>query len=129
MSLIERADYAFPLRIDPVSGRCAQSSYNDPVDQMVRQVLLTTPGERVDLPQFGCGLRALVFAPSSDALSATLKLRVSQGLSQWLAGIVNVLDVEVASGSAVPEPGSVVVTVTYTLIETQGVQASSVSLS
>ena len=52
---------------------------------MIRQLLLTDPGERVDLPQFGCGLRSLVFAPNSDALAATVKLRVIQGL-QPVAG-------------------------------------------
>ena len=65
---------------------------------MVRQLLLTTPGERVNLPQFGCGLRSLVFAPNSDALAATVKLRVIQGLNQWLAGVVNVVGVVVGAG-------------------------------
>ena len=55
------------------------------VDQMIRQLLLTDPGERVNLPQFGCGLRSLVFAPNSDALAATVQLRVIQGL-QPVAG-------------------------------------------
>ena len=95
---VARQDFAFPFRIDPASQQTAQASYPAHVDQMVRQLLLTTPGERVDLPQFGCGLRALVFAPSTDALAATVKLRVIQGLNQWLAGVVNVVDVVIASG-------------------------------
>ena len=66
---------------------------------MVRQLLLTSPGERVNLPQFGCGLRSLVFAPNSDALAATVQLRVIQGLNQWLAGIVNVVSVVAGAGS------------------------------
>ena len=88
-----RQDFAFPFRIDPASQQTAQTDYAAHVDQMVRQLLLTTPGERVDLPQFGCGLRSLVFAPNSDALAATVQLRVVQGLSQWLAGVVNVVGV------------------------------------
>jgi phage baseplate assembly protein W len=126
---IVRHDYAFPFRIDPGSQHTAQAAYAPHVDQMVRQLLLTTPGERVDLPQFGCGLRSLVFAPQSDALAATVKLRVIQGLSQWLAGIVNVVDVIVAAADgAVLEPGAVQVTVTYTLVETQTNQAVTVTL-
>jgi phage baseplate assembly protein W len=127
---IARRDYAFPFRIDPASQQTAQAGYPAHVDQMVRQLLLTTPGERVDLPQFGCGLRALVFAPVTDALAATVKLRVIQGLNQWLAGVVNVVDVVVGGtqAGAAPEPGTLAVTVSYTLVETQTNQAVTVTL-
>jgi phage baseplate assembly protein W len=43
---------------------------------MIRQVLLTSPGERIDLPEFGCGLRQLIFAPHSSALDSTTNLIV-----------------------------------------------------
>ncbi len=130
MTLIARQDYAFPFRIDPASQQTAQTSYAAHVDQMVLQLLLTTPGERADLPQFGCGLRSLVFAPNNEALLATVKLRVIQGLNQWLAGVVNVVDVALASDAAgsVLEPGTLQVTVTYTLVETQTNQAVTVAI-
>ncbi len=123
---LARQDFAFPFRIDPASQQTARASYAAHVDQMVRQLLLTTPGERVNLPQFGCGLRALVFAPRTDALAATVKLRVIQGLNQWLAGVVNVIDVAV--GGAAAEPGTLEVTVSYTLVETQTDQAVTVTV-
>ena len=88
---VARQDYAFPFQIDAASQQTGQAAYPAHVDQMVRQLLLTSPGERVNLPQFGCGLRSLVFAPDSDALAATVKLRVIQGLNQWLAGVVSVV--------------------------------------
>lgn len=119
---ITRQDYAFPFRIDPASQQTAQVSYAAHVNQMVLQLLLTTPGERVDLPQFGCGLRSLVFAPNNDALLAAVKLRVIQGLTQWLAGVVNVIDVTLDTSGSVLEPGTLQVTVTYTLVETQANQ-------
>src|SRR5260370_25610743 len=116
-----RRDCAFPFRIGAAAQEAAEVGSAAHVDQMVRQLLLTSPGERVNLPQFGCGLRSLVFAPNTDALVATVKLRVMQGLHQWLAGVVNVVDVEVAggTGTALCEPGTLMVTVTYTLVETQ----------
>ncbi len=128
---IVRQDLAFPFRIDPVAQQTALTGYPAHVDQMVRQLLLTSPGERVNLPQFGCGLRSLVFAPNSDALVATVKLRVIQGLNLWLAGVVNVVDVVLSGGAsgAVPEPGTLQVTVTYTLVETQTNQAVTVAVA
>ena len=121
MSFVPRQDYAYPFRVDPGSQQTAQAAYGAHVDQMVRQLLLTSPGERVDMPQFGCGLRALVFAPMSDALSATVQMRVLQALGQWLAGIVVPSQVTVASSNdnAAIEPGTLQVTVAYTLVETQ----------
>ncbi len=121
MNLVSRQDYAYPFRVDPSSQQTAQAAYGAHVDQMVRQLLLTSPGERVDLPQFGCGLRALIFAPMSDALSATVQLQVLQALGQWLAGIVVATQVTVATSNdnAALEPGTLQVTVAYTLVETQ----------
>jgi phage baseplate assembly protein W len=127
---LPRTDFAFPFRIDSVSQQAATAAYADHVQQMVRQLLLTTPGERVNLPQFGCGLRTLVFGPSSEALEATVKLRVIQGLSQWLNGVVTVGDVLVASGpEAALEPGAIQVTVTYALVETLTDQTVTVTVA
>jgi phage baseplate assembly protein W len=69
-----RNDFAVPFRIDAASGQAAQASYQDHVDQMIRQVLLTDPGERVCLPTFGAGLRRLLFAPMSAQLQASAQM-------------------------------------------------------
>jgi uncharacterized protein len=116
-----RADYAYPFRVDPASGQTAQSPYAAHVQQMVYQLLMTNPGERVNQPQFGCGIRGMVFAPINDALAATVQLRVLQALSTWLNGIVVPGNVDVTSSAtnAVSEPGTIVVSVNYTLVETQ----------
>jgi Bacteriophage baseplate protein W len=125
-----RTDYAFPLRIDGGSRQTAQARYAAHVEQMIEQVLLTAPGERVDLPEFGCGLRELVFAPMSDSLAATLNLQVTQALAQWLPGVIHVTDVavETSQENAALEPGTVSVGVSYTLVETQTTEQTTVTL-
>ena len=77
-------DYAFPLRIDAALGRPSCAGYAAHVAQMIRQVLLTSPGERVCLPEFGCGLRRLVFAPQHDGLAATA--RAAGQAAPWRPG-------------------------------------------
>jgi phage baseplate assembly protein W len=126
-----RQDYAFPLRIDAASQQTARApTYADHVVQMIEQVLLTTPGERVNQPQFGCGLRQLLFAPVSDALQATMRIQVTQALGQALGGVITVNDVAVSTGdgSAALEPGTFQVTVSYTLIDTQTSEQTTVTL-
>jgi hypothetical protein len=128
MASLARRDFAFPFQIDLASQQVAQAGYAAHVDQMIRQLLLTAPGERVNLPQFGCGLRALVFAPNSASLEATVRLRVTQGLNQWLAGEVAVAGVSVTGGTAA-DPETLQVTVTYTLVETQTSQSVTVTVT
>jgi phage baseplate assembly protein W len=116
---IERHDYAFPFRIAPASRQAQRAAYPAHVAQMVRQVLLTTPGERADLPEFGCGLRALIFAPNSDALSATTQILVQQALARWLADHIIVRKVEVLAPEDTPGEDTILVRVEYELVATR----------
>ena len=115
---MERHDYAFPFRIDPTSGQAAQTRYETHVEQMIRQVLLTAPGERANLPEFGCGLRQLLFAPHSEAIDATTKLLILQALNKWLGNQIQVKEVKVTP----PDLGmneTIYIQIDYVLIETQ----------
>jgi hypothetical protein len=116
---MNRHDYAFPFRIDPASRQGAQTNYAAHVEQMVRQVLLTSPGERADLPEFGCGLRQLIFAAHSAPLDAATNLLVLQSLNQWLAGVIQVQKVEVLPLEATGDPAQVRIGIQYTLLATQ----------
>src|ERR1700729_219629 len=95
---MQRTDFAYPFVIDPVSGQALQAPYATHVDQMIRQILLTTPGERADLPQFGCGIRQLLFAPNSTGLEATTQILVRQALGTWLGDQIQVQSVDVGPG-------------------------------
>jgi hypothetical protein len=118
---MNRTDYSFPFAISPVSGQGLQAPYPAHVDQMIRQVLLTTPGERADLPEFGCGLRQLLFAPHSNALDTTTQVLVQRSLNQWLGNQISLQTVTVAPGPG-GDYSQIVVTVAYVLLETQSLQ-------
>jgi phage baseplate assembly protein W len=132
-----RRDIRYPFAIDAASGQAAQTDYASHVEQMIQQVLLTNPGERVCMPTFGAGLRRLLFAPMNSSLAATAKITVTQALNQWLSNQITVQDVTVATqsgstGGPVPGPplqdGMVVVMVSYVLIETQTIQQTQVQV-
>jgi Bacteriophage baseplate protein W len=84
----------FPFRIDG-RGRSAQTTVDDHVRDLIWQVLFTSPGERVNRPDFGCGLKALVFMPNSDALAATTQALVKAALQRWLVDEIEVEQVKV----------------------------------
>jgi phage baseplate assembly protein W len=124
-----RHDYAYPLRIDISANQVARSSYADHVNQLIAQLLLTSPGERVCLPEFGCGLRRLVFAPLTDALAATVRIQIQQSINRWLADQVKLTNIDVRSGADPTsglDEGEFLVSVEYVLIETQS--AASVTV-
>lgn len=129
-----RYDIAFPFAIDPGSGQAARASYQDHVDQMIRQILLTDPGERVCLPTFGAGLRRLLFAPLNNSLAATTKIIVTQALNEWMGGQIKIQDVTVVppgtitGGPPVPD-GAIVIQISYILVETQAVRQTLVQVT
>ena len=116
---MRRHDYSFPFRIDPASGQAAQTSYQAHVDQMIRQVLLTNRGERIDLPEFGCGLRQLLFAPHNSALDSATNLIVQQALTRWMAGIITVQKVIVVPQTTTDNPAQLQIQINYTMLATQ----------
>lgn len=71
------------------------------VQDLIEQLLFTSPGERVMRPDFGCGLLDLVFAPAAPELIAALELTVRASLQRWLGDliVVRALDMTVADGT------------------------------
>ncbi len=61
----------------------------------IEQVLFTNPGERVNLPEFGCGLRNFIFAGNSEVLRATVQFTVMQNLQRWMGDVITVNQVTV----------------------------------
>jgi phage baseplate assembly protein W len=83
-----------PFHID-ARGRSADTDADDHVYDLILQVLFTSPGERVNRPEFGCGLKQMVFLPNSDALATATQQLVAGSLQRWLGEVIAVENVEV----------------------------------
>lgn len=109
MNMVE---IAFPYRLDD-RGRTATAAYDDHVEQMLVLLLLTQPGERVNLPTFGCGLLDQVFAPNSPEIAAALNVTIAAAISLWLRDVLSVTSLDVtAQGS------QLIVNLGYTVLAT-----------
>ena len=103
-----KTDYFdFPYRIDG-RGRTAETGEDDHIRDLIYQVLFTNPGERVNRPDFGCGVGQLVFIPNSDALAAATQFLVQGALTRWLDNVIAVQRVDVA-----PQDNKLAVTVVF----------------
>jgi len=87
-------DYPFHVT---ATGRTAETDFEDHIRDLIEQVLFTSPGERVNRPDFGCGVMQLVFAPNSDELATATQFLVQGSLQQWLGELINIEAVDVRS--------------------------------
>jgi phage baseplate assembly protein W len=84
-----------PFAVDIGRGRIAEEeNYAKHVEQMIFQVLFTAPGERVNRPDFGCGVKRLVFAPNSEVSASLAQVTIFQALTRWLGTAITVNDVK-----------------------------------
>jgi len=110
---------SFPYQFDG-RGRTQEASLQDYLNQLVEQVLFTSPGERVNNPDFGSGLRQLAFAPNSTQMAAATQFTVQAALQKWLSGYVTVQSVVASAEEAV-----LTVTVTYSPLNTDVTQVQT----
>ena len=103
----------YPYRIDG-RGRTATTDGDDWIRDLIEQLLFTVPGERVNRPDFGCGLLQLVFAPNSSEMAAATQFTIGASLQQWLGELIQVQEVRVQ-----PEDAVLRITVQYTIVRTQ----------
>ena len=79
----------FPFAIDRQLGRLAQErDYDEYIKQLIRQVLFTAQGERINRPDFGAGVKRLVFAPNSTATASLAQTIVFQALTTFLGTLI-----------------------------------------
>ena len=102
-----KTDYFdFPYHVDG-RRRTAETDEDDHIRDLIHQVLFTNPGERVNRPDFGCGISQLVFMPNSDALAAATQFLVQGALTRWLDHVIAVQRVEVVAEEEVLTVGVV----------------------
>src|SRR5215813_10302203 len=79
----------FPFAINDRLGRLAQENdYESYIKQLIRQVLFTAQGERINRPDFGAGVKRLVFAPNSAATASLAQTVIFQALTTFLNTLI-----------------------------------------
>jgi|ERR1700689_3027875 phage baseplate assembly protein W len=79
----------YPLTIRR-EGQIAGADEDAHILQMIKQVLFTNPGERVNRPDFGCGLYGMLFEPMSDEMISVTQALVRGNLVKWLGDLIQI---------------------------------------
>jgi Bacteriophage baseplate protein W len=101
--------FTFPVRVSP-SGNLTYSSGEESVREAIWILLGTAKGERQMLPNFGCGIQDLVFAPNNQTTWANVQHLVKDALTTWEPRI-DVLDVNVSAADG--EANTLLIRVDY----------------
>jgi phage baseplate assembly protein W len=105
------AGWAFPLGVDSRGG-IALARREQELEQAMRLILATYPGERPMRPDFGSKLRDYVFRSASIDTAAELEHEVEAALQRWEPRVdINGVDVTVDSW----ERNKLYIDVTYTI--------------
>ena len=83
----------FPFRLDG-RGRVAEAGPSAHIRHLIEQVLFTAPGERVNRPEFGCGLLQILFGPSGPEEVIAMQYLVQQSLQNWLGELIDLRSAE-----------------------------------
>ncbi|MGH7694247.1 MAG: GPW/gp25 family protein [Gemmatimonadaceae bacterium] len=79
----------FPLHFNAL-GHSAEASDAEHVRDMLEMLLLTSPGERVNRPDFGTGLLQHLFAPNSPEVATAMEFTTRAALQRWLGDVIDV---------------------------------------
>jgi phage baseplate assembly protein W len=74
--------WAFPPHLDE-RGQMALVGGATDIEQAIRIILSTSPGQRVMRPEFGCRLQELVFAPNNNQTAGLAERCVREALGRW----------------------------------------------
>lgn len=90
----------FPFNFDRYHRTTSTSDEDQHIRDLIEQLLFTTPGERVNRPDFGCGVLSLIFAPNSAELATAMEITIQASLEQWLGDLIDLQTLEVTSVDA-----------------------------
>lgn len=101
----------FPLKTD-ARGHLALATGSQDIEQSIRIILGTRPGERVMRPTFGCRAHELLFEPRSASTISLMQEYVMQALRMWEPRI-EVMSVNVIADEA--NPSALLAEITYVI--------------
>lgn len=104
--------FAFPPRVDPVTGRFVMSEADEDIRQSIYIILMTRKNERAMLPDFGCSLHEYVFELPDATSMELLRSEVTAALIRWEPRIV---DIGVGIDLGGLRDGKIVLDISYTV--------------
>ena len=82
--------FAFPLSVDPVTGRMEMAEYEEDIKQAIYIIIMTRKGERVMRPEFGCSIHDYAFDSLDFENLTKIEDAVEEALILWEPRITDI---------------------------------------
>lgn len=102
---------AYPLRVDG-GGGLAMSAYEENIEECIRIVLGTAPGERLYRPDFGCRMHDLIFEPNTHHTRNLVEFYAHEALLKWEPRI---REIATRARQDPDEPNAVLLEISYSV--------------
>jgi phage baseplate assembly protein W len=113
---------SFPMRLGP-DGRVAVSAGPENIREAIRVILLTEPGERLQLAEFGGGAGRFLFEPNTVGTRRRVQERIEEALQAWEPRI----ELQAVTVDEDPDdPQAAVATIRYELVANRASEQVSV---
>ena len=122
--LIDPEYMAFPFRINGKGVKTCKRKEH--VREQIEQVLFTDPRERVFRPNFGAGVRTMIFEPNNSPLWRAAEQRVLTSLAEALQGEVDPKTLEVQVSG---EEERLVLFISYRLATINEIERHAINIS
>ena len=109
--------WAFPFNFDSASGAVLFSAGVENIRQNILIIIGTRMGERQMLPEFGCRIHELLFAPNNSDTTRLASEYISKAVSTWEPRI-ELLEVRAKISNA----GSIGVSLSYRIKATSSIE-------
>ncbi len=107
--------FKFPVQVDENTGRMKTSSHEEDIEEAIRIILGTQPGERPMSPYFGCAINSFVFNNADYSTLSMMEKEVVNALIMWEPRIT---DIEAKVVSSPDDAGILLIKISYTVRST-----------
>lgn len=73
-----------PMQTDPVDGFKVTKTTKENIKQSLKMLILTNPGERIMLPDYGAGIRTFLFEQNSLPTIASIMNRIESQIEIYM---------------------------------------------
>jgi phage baseplate assembly protein W len=110
-----------PLTVDKKHGHYSlNESYRNAIRQNLKNLILTSPGERIMDPEFGVGIRNFLFENNTTVLSQDIESKILEQVDKYMS-FIEIVDIGFNRTSLAPinEENNLSVTITFFIIPLQ----------
>tara|TARA_B100001123_G_scaffold74689_3_gene84253 strand:+ start:59937 stop:60305 length:369 start_codon:yes stop_codon:yes gene_type:complete len=83
-----------PITRDDISGFTTLTSFKQTIKQNFKMLLLTNPGERVMIPDYGVGVKRYIFENYGSGIEGELKAKIMEQASFFMP-VIQIMDIDI----------------------------------